>query len=387
MYEVTFLHQIDPHFNFLTPVLAVFTTDYINLALLIILVVLSKSNFYVFFILLPFLIQHLFLIYALVNHSKWKNEDFRPLSEYTLYGLAQLFSYSEKTLVITRWLVVRNVIFAVLFVCWFRSLWMYGQVTGINYGLGVSFAGKSSCTTAYNDVGGVYNPYGAFDRNNVFSWDRYFVQCVFDDVRWANPKPNHRVTGYFKFPPYTTLACEEPQNSGFVSVSQCPLAQSYPDPSLGVRTPVVTGVTTSSVEYCPGNANNEVVCYDPTNTFIIPCTTASASINRIPGKPYKICPACLNYIRGLSDSRFVDEDFSQCPEYDDAERWPWFCTWCPGMGYGWLADEIASTNQVIINFWLCTIPVLILYPLQYFLFLGLARSKFIFKNEKTPGLQ
>ncbi len=371
MQEYTHLHKLDPHANYIRPVAAVLVTDYCNLAILIVLLVLSKSNFYAFFFLLPFLIQHVFLLYALFKHKEWKKEDFN-LSEFTLFGTAQVFNSSPTTLYLTRWLAVRHVIFFVLFVCWFRSLWLYGQVLGVNYGLGISFAGKSSCTTAYQDANGVFNPYGSFDRNNIFSWDRSYVQCVFDDVTWANPSPlsSHRVTGYNKFPPWITLDCSNPLNSGFVSLSECPLSQSYPDLTLGVETPVITGTTTASVEYCPGNANNEVVCYDPTNTFIIPCTSASSTTSRVPGKPYKICPACLNYIRGMSDFQFIDSDFSQCADYEASERWDWFCMWCPGMGSGWLGAEVASTNEVIVNFWLATTSIMILYPFQYALFLG-----------------
>lgn len=382
MYQPTYLHKLDPHYNYLTPLLAVCITDWASLALLIVLIVLSKSNYYVFFILLPFLIQHAFLLYSLFNPKSWKNEDFRPLTEYTLYGIAQLWSSAQETLLVTRWMVVRNIVFYVLVICWVRSLWLYGQVIGVSYGLGTSFAGKSSCTAAYLDEGGVYNPFGVFSKPNVFSWDRSYVQCVFDDVRWANPSPlpKHRVSGYLKVSPGNNLDCSNPLNSGLVSISSCPLAEAYPDPTLGVTTPVVTGTTTASVDYCPGNANNEVVCYDPTNSFLIPCTTASPEISRVPGKPYKLCPACLNYVRGTSNFRFIDEGFDQCAGYDPSVPWDWFCIWCPGMGTGWLADEVASTDAVVTNFWLCTIPVLILYPLQYLLYWGLCYKKFVYKD-------
>lgn len=383
MYEVTFLHTVDPHYNYLIPLLSVCILDWVNLALLIILVVLTKSNFYVFFFLLPFIIQHAMLLIALVYQKFWKNEDFRPFGEFSLYGIAQLWSSNSDTLFVTRWLVVRNVVFCVLFTCWFRALWMYGQVQGINYGLGLSFAGKSSCSTDYLSGDNVFNPYGSFGPNNVFSWNRYYAQCVFDEVTWANPSPlsQHRVSGYSQIPASRTLDCSNPQNTGFISVMTCPLAQSYPDLTLGVATPVVYGVTTSSVEYCPGNKNNELVCYDPTNTFLIPCTLASPTISRVPGKPYKICPSCLNYIRGISNQRYQPEGYERCNDYDESEGWDWYCIWCPGQGYGWLADEVATTAGVTTGFWLATVSVMILYPFEWFVYFALCGSVFTYKKD------
>jgi hypothetical protein len=114
--------------------------------------------------------------------------------------------------------------------------------------------------------------------------------------------------------------------------------------------------------------NNEVVCYDPTNTFLIPCTLASADTARVPGKPRKLCPYCLNSWRQSSQLFDQPDGFDKCASYSDTEGLAWACMWCPGLGYGWLADEVATTSGTVVVFWLVTVIVFMLLPLQAILF-------------------
>lgn len=352
------LHHLAPNLEHLYPVVTSFALWVVQLALIITLIILSKSNYYLIFYVIFISLDFLALFSALLNHKHWFREDFYPFDEFSISGTIQLWQSSPKTLKVVRWRVVKLITWIFMIVSWLRALWLYGQVIGSNFGLGVSMAGLSSCTTTFtsSDPNAVFNDKGGFaqTQQGFFSWDKYYVQCVFSDVTWANPKPfaQHLVKGYNRISSQIEqLDCSTEVPTGYVSVKQCP--DSYPDPTLGVQGPVVTGTRTSSVTYCPGNANNGFVCFNSADQMI-PCTTATPEINRIPGKPYKLCPVCLNSLRQMSGDPTAGDGFENCPKYSESEGSQFACLFCPGNGYGWLANEVTSTNDTIVNFWLCT---------------------------------
>lgn len=347
----------------------------VNLAMVIITLVWSKSNFYLAFLFIPFLLQLLAFLSAVPYHDTWKKNEFDMFSEFSCDGTFQLCQRDGLGTLsrVVRWKVVRNVTWFIFIPVWIRALWLWGQVEGINIeGFSKPYTGLSSCNAATRIADVVYNPAGAFDGTNKFKEDQYYITCLFEDATWANPapQPHNYVAGYQRLPSTQTLDCStspQPQ-AGFINIEQClPISNSYPDPSQGVLN-AREGSTTSSVRYCPGNMDNEVVCYDPTNTFLIPCTLASPTTARVSGKPRKLCPFCLNSWRQTSQLFNQPEGFDRCPAYSDTEGIGYTCMWCPGLRYGWLADEVATRADTVVVFWLVTIIVFMLLPLQAIVF-------------------
>jgi hypothetical protein len=352
--------------------------NFTGLALVVVTQVWSKSNFYLIGLTIPYVAQLAMLLAAVPYHGSWKREEFDLVSELRLDSPFQLCNKNPDTVRrVDRWKVVRNIAFLISILAWVRALWLWSQVLGVELGgFSKSYSGLSSCNANPGIPGleHVYNPRGAFTSTNKFSKSQYYVTCVFADVTWANPPPRpfNYVAGYQLLPSTSTYNCLTLQPSpGFVNIGQCEqyfnVELSYPDKTQGVEN-ARERTTTSSVKYCPGNMAGEVVCYDPTNTFLIPCTLAGPEISRVAGKPKKICPVCLNAYR--QTSQLLDEPygFDECPPYSPTQKLSELCGLCPGVPGGWLADEVSTTADTVVVFWLVTTVVWFYIPLKWIVF-------------------
>lgn len=228
---------------------------------------------------------------------------------------------------------------------WMRALALYCDTNGLSCFSANNPVGSSSCTrdpisgdTRY----GIYNPNGFFPVANtdmqVFEPTRAYVFCAMYQ-RWA---PAELDTPFILgFTENEVESCTATQGSPFYislnpSLSEC----AFPNPAIGIA-PGLQGVQVGSLntswEFCPG-----------TSPLLL---TPEAY-----GKPNVICPENLNYWRkmsGLHTGPSVDYQ-TACPPYNANAPQNVFSWFCPGLGAGWLANELYLPEDTIVAFWVVT---------------------------------
>lgn len=203
----------------------------------------------------------------------------------------------------------------------------------------------SSCTSVpdYENAGSVYNPNGFFPYQTLLSYDpaQFYAFCPLNRT-WAWPSPtDNYIRGYERLGG-NVLDCSSEEVGGQVDIfRQCTGA--FPDPSIGVESPVLPLPNTTippQREFCPGNTAASVCVQD--NEVSIECT---GSPRFIPGgMPLKLCPQCLNYV--LRTGAAGDFGYSaECLSRASLDSsYSSFCYFCPGQG--WLDTEVVTEYSI-----------------------------------------
>ncbi len=369
----------------------------ISLILLGIILFYSASYYYLFF-LSPLLFIDIFLgIVALL--SDWNDIE----KEFSLsVFVSSIFKFncckiSERNTLtnVIRWRTFKFWNFLLLILIWIRAFGLYASVLGLNAGLIWSLADHNSCSADRFDTLSVFNPRGAFPLQRSseklyerYSHDDYYIFCTIDST-WANPTyDNHIIKGFETIVDGTLqINCLEPTPNGVISLEndECGgFVTTYPDNSLGLIVPyegVTTYTTNSSTINCPGNTGG-IVCFF--NLLPVDCNTCNTRTCQYGnGKPLKLCPLCLNAWRRMANRPDgPDISYSHCPEYSESQSnlIDFFCQFCPGRDFGWLASETFDRDSIVVVFWLTTIYCLFLPFLETIILVFVVFSKKVKRN-------
>lgn len=212
---------------------------------------------------------------------------------------------------------------------------------------------SSSCSRDTDGPNSIYNPEGYFPRAN---WDIYrantpYVFCVLGRT-WAWPTKDHYVKGFELTPP-ATLECDTQEVGGYVDVNgQCSQENPFPDPTLGLKMPVAQLQNTSedSNRLCPGNQLGSVCIVGGKAS-----TNCQGQSQIVSGRPEFICPLCLNYWRTVvsqTGTTVTEFGYEKCDlSGGSGSSLEPLCYFCPGLGYGWLADEVVSAYSFTVMYW------------------------------------
>lgn len=276
---------------------------------------------------------------------------------------------------------------------WLRPFYLRESINGqINNGFmhTSSLADQSSCSHIDQSCIGDTCVYDTYHPKGVFPWfglnykdDIQGVFCAMDQ-KWLDPLPlaSHQVYGYT----YTNVGgndfpnCDTASTSPSAKVANvliCPNA--YPDATLGLSKTVqiIYGATTlgeaERVKECPGMDTSEMTCF--LGGVIVPCETCRDNCVNVRGRPRRICPFCLDYVRERN-GRLIAEEYSHCEPYNAQRKGMYLCGMCPGRGQGWLADEVYTKEGINISFWLLTVYFLIIPGLEILVLLVVFAIKF-----------
>jgi hypothetical protein len=212
-------------------------------------------------------------------------------------------------------------------------------------------SGSSSCVRNGDTSNQTYNPNGFFPRG---SWSVYttlvpYVFCPLNQT-WAVPSTNNYIKG-FRQVSGDIIDCSIQEVGGVVDIyNQCPGEDPFPDPTIGVRTPLLplpnnTGAYMNTI--CPGNTEATMCIIDG-----VASTSCSGATRLVSGRPKYICPTCLNYMRMVTGVRSTGMlvGYEDCEEYSDssASSWP-ICGMCPGAP--WFRQEVATPFALGIAYW------------------------------------
>lgn len=220
----------------------------------------------------------------------------------------------------------------------------------------------SSCTRESRiDTGNVYHPDGYFSIALNYSSGIQLKMCAMDQT-YAYPNLYQYIIGYSSSPITSTEACSSPlppftsgalvnKINGYADTSICVnpatgKSKSYISPVLGVLPPVLPNSFRASEVLCRGNTDSNV-CISA-NGDVAYNSGDCPTLHRI-GKPLKICPICLNYIRSMSGDLNGPPGYEHCAVYDASAYSNPFCWLCPGRGYGPFPDEIYTNEQLTEN--------------------------------------
>ncbi len=259
----------------------------------------------------------------------------------------------------------------------------------MNAGVVWSLAGHNSCSADRLDYLSVFSPRGAFPLQRAtnkaytrYSEDESYIFCTMD-ATWALPTyDTYYVEGFDTVEGSYQIDCAQPKPNGVISLraSDCGgFVETYPDPTVGIIASTGEGITAQTTndtaKSCPGNTL-ELVCFRLNK--IVDCNTcASLGCDYGPGRPKNLCSFCLNtWRRATGLTTGPDISYSHCPYSESlGSGMDFWCGFCPGRGYGWLASELYTKNALIVVFWLATTYCLFLPPLEYLVMLLLAYKR------------
>lgn len=309
----------------------------------------------------------------LIKKPAWSVEDTRTLLYFNCSDmLSALTSRKTNFRHFTTFMSVKILLWFYAICIWMKPLNQYLDLV-------TPPSNSSSCTSVYSYTSvNAYNPEGYFNLRLNYSNSLQLKYCPMDQT-WAWPNFNTTIQGYTTSPLSSSGvdACSGPKQpfgpgplfnrvNGFIDANIClnPFTgktKSYPSPVLGIRPPITQATQLSPVMLCNGNTNDNVcIDADGSQAYI---TGSCGVLHRI-GKPRKICPYCLNYWRTMSGDFTGPPGYEHCSAYDGTSWNNPFCAFCPGRGYGWLAREAYTQNQLLWNLILGAL-YLVLLPIEY----------------------
>lgn len=241
----------------------------------------------------------------------------------------------------------------------------------------------SSCTRDSDaPSGSVYNPQGFFPHGSwqVFDTEETYAFCVLGRT-WAWPTAEHYIKGFELIPP-TTLECDVQEVGGYVDIDgQCASQNPFPDPTIGLSVPVLRlpNTTTANQLFCPGN-NLGSVCLINNQ----PSTNCAGASRTVTGRPSYICPYCLpcwRYMVSQTGATVTSFGYEDCPSFEPSSMACFGCNMCPGLGYGWLANEVVSARAFTTAYW-ASLVYNVFVPAAEIVFFWLGVSYIKFQKRK-----
>lgn len=341
----------------------------IDLGLYILLAFLTESSYNVIFFGIS-LIYKIFSFFRLLFAEKqWRGNEFHLFEHMSCYDIFYAFkkvTSDEKSVI--RFVSTKLWMTIYLVLVWQRPLNLFTDLVN-------SPTNSSSCTTDLSDTtGNYYNPYGFFNNERIYSETGAWKFCTMDQT-YAYPTTDNYVNGFSVSPLVTgnehicntpnTPFTNEQRINGFADTYICD--NSYPSPAMGLSVTEKIYHATQFVSYylCPGNSHLPICVNPVTDIAYYPREgEASCPLDVKIGAPKKICSACLNFWRFISRDLTGPPGYEHCEEYDEnlVQSPSIICNFCPGRGFGWLADEKYNhdslRDSLIITSILCVLPIL-----------------------------